>query len=171
MLMAALPPEDLPLETRLVPVAVEEEPLPVRPADRCKGLSHEDLGVYFLNPGCKIQGRRGQRKINTRVATAIIGHIEVQSATNLPAPLSALTIAMQEVAAKVADVEKHVSGAGQKTQSAKKHKAKDQAPVEIAHAPARPGGMPNMINAYTAETKLSRQHGPFNDSSPHTKLR
>lgn len=145
------------------PASGEAAAAPVRPEDPCKGFGLDDFSASFLNPACKIQGRHGQHKV-TRVAT--FGHIELASTSSLPAPLSALTMMMQEVATKVAAAEKRGSAAAERrTASVKKHKSRE-APIEVAHASNRPGGMPYMVNAYTTESKLNRAHGPFNESLP-----
>jgi hypothetical protein len=166
MFVAMLPhDDDLPVEmAALEPTGSDEIPAP--PRDPCKGLGPDDLAGYLLNPGCKIQGRHGQHK-SSRLTVITAGRIELQLASLAPAPPSALTIAMQQVAAKVAETEKRASGATQKTASLKKHKQRENAPVELARAPSRPGGMPNtLVTAYTTESKLTRSHGPFNDSFP-----
>jgi hypothetical protein len=173
MLLKDEAPVDPPIQVALLSEDTDEA-TPAPPADPCKSLSPDDLAGYFLNPGCKIQGRRGQHHINNvsrGVATFVFARVEPP-----PAPLSALALAMQQVTTKVttkvAEIEKRANAATQRTASVKKHKLKDAAPTEIAHAPARPGGMPGtIVTAYSPETKLSRSHGPFTDAFPRGQSR
>ena len=150
-----------------------EDPVLPRPPDPCAGLGHDDLAGYFLNPSCKLQGRKGQRNNEYRVATYIIGHIEPQ-----PMIPSAATvrIAALEAPIKIGDGDKKAGA--EHTASVKKHKPKEAGTIEVAHEVSRPAGgiasrqgMPNpYMSAYTTETKLSRSHGPL-DNFGHAPTR